>query len=587
MLKFSVNNKEFILVECTTITNSISIFFDQEFNQQFYNGVLNIELPTFLRAMDNVNSFLHLEKINPELTEEFIHLINAFPSYKMAATASELESQIILDKILEEGFTRSPTEDQLRNLQSLCSKKAAASFSVPGAGKTTEALGFYAFHKSNTNSKLLVISPINAFISWNDEISQCFNDNYVISRLRGSVNNLKMKLKENPQHMIINYDSLRSEEKFNIIRELILDNPDITVVLDESHKSKGESISEILAQIAPYINFKLLLTGTPMPQAPSDLRAQFNFLYPQEHVPFDENLIDLFDPIYVRTTKEDLGLMEVEYKNVMVSPYPAFKLFYDEYFIRQLDAGMTLQDILSIGSFKKAVLKFIKLLSNPASCMEEIFALDPSLANRIIDEGDGAKIDALIERAEELIARGEKVLIWSSFVVNVELLASKFGSKAVYIHGGVGTAQDENEELEDLDSRESRIRRFKEDPNCMVLVANPAAAAESISLHEQCNYALYLDRTYNAGQFLQSQDRIHRLIAKDKEQQKYIEVFMLDLPWCADWRVHEALNRKIVNMAEFLNDGSLRSLEGFDIDSDSLNHENPMDIMDEEAFTSR
>ena len=156
MLKFSISNKEFILVECKTITNSITIFFDQEFNQQFHDGALNIELPSFLRAMDNINSFLHLEKINPELTEEFIHLINTFPSYKSAAMSSELESQIILDKILQEGFTRTPTKDQLRNLQSLCAKKAAASFSVPGAGKTTEALGFYAFHKSNANSKLLV-----------------------------------------------------------------------------------------------------------------------------------------------------------------------------------------------------------------------------------------------------------------------------------------------------------------------------------------------------------------------------------------------------------------------------------------------
>ena len=44
-----------------------------------------------------------------------------------------------------------------------------ASFSVPGAGKITEALAFFAFHKTNQDSKLLVISPINAFISWDDE----------------------------------------------------------------------------------------------------------------------------------------------------------------------------------------------------------------------------------------------------------------------------------------------------------------------------------------------------------------------------------------------------------------------------------
>lgn len=35
--------------------------------------------------------------------------------------------------------------------------------------------------------------------------------------------------------------------------------------------------------------------------------------------------------------------------------------------------------------------------------------------------------------------------------------------------------------------------------------------AEGVSLHETCHDAVYLDRTYNAGQYLQSIDRIHRL----------------------------------------------------------------------------
>ena len=62
-------------------------------------------------------------------------------------------------------------------------------------------------------------------------------------------------------------------------------------------------------------------------------------------------------------------------------------------------------------------------------------------------------------------------------------------------------SKSEEDNFTEFDSREENIRRFKEDPECMVLVANPAAAAESISLHKHCNYALYLDRTYNAGHF--------------------------------------------------------------------------------------
>ena len=37
------------------------------------------------------------------------------------------------------------------------------------------------------------------------------------------------------------------------------------------------------------------------------------------------------------------------------------------------------------------------------------------------------------------------------------------------------------------------------------------SASEGISLHKVCKRALYLDRTYNAAQYLQSRDRIHRI----------------------------------------------------------------------------
>jgi hypothetical protein len=55
------------------------------------------------------------------------------------------------------------------------------------------------------------------------------------------------------------------------------------------------------------------------------------------------------------------------------------------------------------------------------------------------------------------------------------------------------------------------LDRFRNDPACHVLLANPAAAGEGVSLHHWCHHAIYLDRTFNAGHFLQSQDRIHRL----------------------------------------------------------------------------
>ena len=60
-------------------------------------------------------------------------------------------------------------------------------------------------------------------------------------------------------------------------------------------------------------------------------------------------------------------------------------------------------------------------------------------------------------------------------------------------------------------TRESELQRFREDPSCMILLANPAAMSEGVSLHQVCHDAIYVDRTFNAGQHLQSIDRIHRL----------------------------------------------------------------------------
>jgi hypothetical protein len=89
----------------------------------------------------------------------------------------------------------------------------------------------------------------------------------------------------------------------------------------------------------------------------------------------------------------------------------------------------------------------------------------------------------------------------------------------------------------------------------MVLVANPAAAAEGISLHTVCHHALYLDRTFNAAHYLQSEDRIHRL-GLPPHQRTSIEI--VECAGTLDQTVRERLSQKVGRMAEALNDSSLR-----------------------------
>ena len=49
-----------------------------------------------------------------------------------------------------------------------------------------------------------------------------------------------------------------------------------------------------------------------------------------------------------------------------------------------------------------------------------------------------------------------------------------------------------------------------EDPSCRLLVATPGAAKEGLTL-TVANHALFFDRTFSLDDYLQAQDRIHRI----------------------------------------------------------------------------
>lgn len=71
-------------------------------------------------------------------------------------------------------------------------------------------------------------------------------------------------------------------------------------------------------------------------------------------------------------------------------------------------------------------------------------------------------------------------------------------------------------------TREEIIRQFVDPYSGVdVLVANPAACAESISLHKTCSHAIYYDMSYNCAQYLQSLDRIHRVGGSEEKPSHY------------------------------------------------------------------
>ena len=542
--------------------------FSKVFHHFFLTNFLNnksddysIALSEFVNRFHEIDYFFrrYQHLFQASLDEELKIFVKSIPDHKDHQNSVDIDKKNLLKRIDENGFLRKFKSFQIKNLQKLCALPNGANFSVPGAGKTTDAIGFYTFNRIKNNSKLLVIGPLNSFPAWEEDIKECLGADKEVIRLRGDISDIQSLLKLSNEFQIINYESLRNSEKLIAIQTFLIDNPATTLILDESHKAKAAKTFELLKEISLFPKYKMILTGTPMPQSPDDLNSQFSFLYPMHSINDSHEFLDAFQPFYVRTNDQDINLKKLKVIATEVIPYPGQLNFYNEYIDKKLDDGLSIQEIFQAKTMKKAYMKLLKFFTNPSLDLDFIGEIDPEIAEQIRIEGDGAKVDAVVSRAIELIKEGEKVLIWSSFVANVEVICqrlSHFGAE--YIHGGVDTEDsiDENWEWEDLESREAKIKRFKESPNTKVLVANPAAAAESISLHTVCSNALYCDRTYNAAHFIQSQKRIHRL-TEGEDQQKNIEIFSLNVRASIDFHVDKRLAEKCHEMSRFLNESEL------------------------------
>ena len=105
------------------------------------------------------------------------------------------------------------------------------------------------------------------------------------------------------------------------------------------------------------------------------------------------------------------------------------------------------------------------------------------------------------------------------------------------------------------------------DPNsrCQVLLSNPATLGEGINLHRASNDAVYVDRDFAAGRFLQSVDRIHRLgLPPDAE----LNVTVLVATQTIDEVVADRLRVKLQFMRDILDDPDIETLADLDEDPD-------------------
>ncbi len=478
------------------------------------------------------------------------------------------------------GFTRELRQFQMRDLRHLLGLSHGANFSVPGAGKTTVAYAVYAAQRATERvAQMLVVAPLSAFDSWQTEVGLSF-----ASTRAPNVGTFGESIPRDAEVVLVNYHRLAGN--YSPLAKWVASTPTL-VLLDEAHRMKrgwaGQWGAACL-NLAFLAARRDILSGTPAPQGPADLVALIDYLWPGQArrvlpapalvspPPADagRQVGRAIEPLFARTRKSELGLDKPRLSVVEIQPDGLHAAIYQALVDRYAGTlTVSMNDRAQLSQMGDVVMYLLEAATNPhllsagSSDQDAVEfrhpPLDVPVGSRLWDllqqynqyETPG-KFRTLVQLVAANAEAGRKTLIWSNFVRNLLSLERMLAVyKPALIYGAIPS---EVSAPEASRTREAELAKFRTDADCLVLLANPASMSEGVSLHQICHDAVYLERTFNAGQYLQSVDRIHRLgLAPDQQTRITFLLSKGTIDEVVDGRVADKASR----LGEMLDDTDL------------------------------
>lgn len=363
----------------------------------------------------------------------------------------------------------------------------AAIFHEQGLGKTKIAIDVLLYWLSECSmDTALIVTKKQLVANWVNE----FKDHTSIKpAVLNTDKNNNYRIFCGPYRVVLtNFETLETEKQQF---ELYLKVRNVGIIIDESAKLKNPNskLTKTYFELAPLFQRRIIMTGTPVANRPYDIWAQIYFLDFGESLgadfnefkketdlsnklsrntdlqeEFEDNISQIFNRISSFTVREtkNSGIITLPDK-VYIQEVTEFNRMQEELYERirtELYAEVVRDGeryIDDSSAIVKRLLRLIQVTSNPKLVDEECEA--------------SAKEPLLDELIQKILANGEKCIVWSNFIENIDYFTKKYQDLgAVKIHGKMN-----------MDARNRSVQKFHDD-DIRILFATPASAKEGLTL---------------------------------------------------------------------------------------------------------
>jgi SNF2 family DNA or RNA helicase len=397
-----------------------------------------------------------------------------------------------------------------------------------GLGKTLQTLSLL-LHIKQEMGKLpapaLLICPTSVVLNWAQEAARFTPDLALLvhqgaNRLQGEA---LLAAAQQVDMVVTSYALVRRDA------ETLQQQQWLSVILDEAQNIKNSTTKQAQTIRRIPAHFRLALTGTPVENRLTELWSIMHFLNPgflgsqqsfrrRFALPIERyndseaaaKLRRLTSPFILRRVKSDPAVIQDLPEKQETKAYCSLSqeqaTLYEAVVQDALRVIAGAQDVQRRGLVLAMLMKLKQICNHPAQFLHQIG--DDSAPNGTdgvnSEERRSGKLMRLVAMLEEVLAEGDRTLIFTQFAEMGKLLRSflmqRLGCQTLFLHGGVPARQ-----------RAEMVERFQEEANGPpIFILSLKAGGTGLNL-TRANHVFHYDRWWNPAVEDQATDRAFRI----------------------------------------------------------------------------